>query len=75
MNTKRKNRSVIRTQALLKKGLIELMRKAPAQKITFKQLTYGLCKSEQRHLLSALPEYPESSGTYRKRSDDEFIAK
>ena len=39
MNTKRKNRSVQRTQALLKDGLTELMMTKPVQNITVRELT------------------------------------
>ena len=39
MNTKGKNRSVIRTQNLLKNGLTELMLTKPVQNITVKELT------------------------------------
>ena len=39
MNTKGKNRSVIRTQTLLKNGLTELMLTKPVQNITVKELT------------------------------------
>lgn len=39
MNTKGSNRSVVRTQALLKDGLIELMLQKPIQKISVKELT------------------------------------
>lgn len=39
MNTKGKNRSVIRTQNLLKNGLAELMLTKPVQNITVKELT------------------------------------
>ena len=39
MNTKGKNRSVIRTQNLLKKGLTELMFTKPVQNITVRELT------------------------------------
>ena len=39
MNTRGKNRSVIRTQKLLKKGLTELMLTKPVQNITVKELT------------------------------------
>ena len=39
MNTKGTNRSVARTQALLKQGLTELMKDTPVQKISVKQLT------------------------------------
>ena len=39
MNTKGKNRSVQRTQALLKDGLTELMQTKPVQNITVRELT------------------------------------
>lgn len=39
MNTKGKNRSVLRTQALLKNGLTELMMTKPVQNITVRELT------------------------------------
>ena len=39
MNTKGKNRSVQRTQALLKDGLTELMQSKPVQNITVRELT------------------------------------
>ena len=39
MNVKGSNRSVVRTQALLKQGLTELMMNKPVQNITVKELT------------------------------------
>lgn len=39
MNDKKENRSVIRTQLLLKDGLTELMHQKPVQKISVKELT------------------------------------